>query len=109
MEEKEKIQLREKQWELAMDGNVQMLIWLGKQYLGQKDSPMDMNVNELPEGFDLREITDDEYDMYQVNLLMQTHNISQSDAEVMLEEYQKTNEIQIELDRAKEKQWKATH
>ena len=22
-----------------MEGNVQMLIWLGKQYLGQKDTP----------------------------------------------------------------------
>ena len=35
--DKEKIELREKQWELAMMGNVQMLIWLGKQYLGQSD------------------------------------------------------------------------
>ena len=37
--DKEKIELREKQWELAMMGNVQMLIWLGKQYLGQSDKP----------------------------------------------------------------------
>ena len=35
--DKEKIELRQKQWELAMMGNVQMLIWLGKQYLGQSD------------------------------------------------------------------------
>ena len=33
----EKIALREKQIEMAMQGNVQMLIWLGKQYLGQLD------------------------------------------------------------------------
>ena len=33
----EKIALRKKQIEMAMDGNVQMLIWLGKQYLGQQD------------------------------------------------------------------------
>ena len=39
MNDKQKIQLREKQWEVAMEGNVQMLIWLGKQYLGQKDTP----------------------------------------------------------------------
>lgn len=30
--------LRSKQFELAMSGNVGMLIWLGKQYLGQSDS-----------------------------------------------------------------------
>ena len=34
-----KIELRKKQWEIAMDGNVKMLIWLGKQYLGQSESP----------------------------------------------------------------------
>ena len=107
MNEKEKIALREKQWEKAMSGDVKMLIWLGKQYLGQKDSPMDMNVNELPEGFDLIEIADDEYDMYQVNLLMETHKISQEEAIVMLDDYRKTNEIQVSLDRAKEQQWKA--
>ena len=29
--------LRAKQYQTAMDGNVTMQIWLGKQYLGQKD------------------------------------------------------------------------
>lgn len=29
--------LRRKQYEMAMNGNVTMLIWLGKQYLGQTD------------------------------------------------------------------------
>lgn len=29
--------LKRKQWEMAMAGNVTMLIWLGKQMLGQKD------------------------------------------------------------------------
>lgn len=32
-----KISLRRKQYEIAVKGNVTMLIWLGKQYLGQKD------------------------------------------------------------------------
>ena len=32
-----KLSLRRKQVELAMDGNPTMLIWLGKQYMGQKD------------------------------------------------------------------------
>ena len=29
--------LRRKQWEAANEGNTTMLIWLGKQYLGQKE------------------------------------------------------------------------
>ena len=33
----QKIELRRKQWQVAMEGNVQMLIWLGKNILGQKD------------------------------------------------------------------------
>jgi len=32
-----KIRLRKKQFEVAMSGNVSMLIWLGKQVLGQTD------------------------------------------------------------------------
>lgn len=34
---KAKASLRRKQWELAKQGNVTMLIWLGKQYLEQSD------------------------------------------------------------------------
>ncbi len=32
-----KTKLRDRQMQAAMDGNVTMLIWLGKQYLGQSD------------------------------------------------------------------------
>lgn len=32
-----KISLRRKQFEIAMQGKVPMLIWLGKQWLGQSD------------------------------------------------------------------------
>lgn len=32
-----RIKLFQKQFDVAMDGNVTMLIWLGKQYLGQSD------------------------------------------------------------------------
>ena len=39
MKEDKKKMLQDKQWEVAMEGNVQMLIWLGKQYLGQKNEP----------------------------------------------------------------------
>jgi hypothetical protein len=34
---KGKVSLRRKQFEMAMAGNTTMAIWLGKQYLGQKD------------------------------------------------------------------------
>ena len=34
---KQKYKLRKKQFEVAMDGNVTMLIWLGKQMLGQSE------------------------------------------------------------------------
>ena len=37
------------------DGNVSMQIWLGKQILGQTDTP-DFDEEELVEGFDLEEI-----------------------------------------------------
>lgn len=32
-----RISLRRSQWQLAQKGNATMLIWLGKQYLGQRD------------------------------------------------------------------------
>ena len=35
--EKGKIRLRQMQWRAADNGNVSMLIWLGKQLLNQKD------------------------------------------------------------------------
>ena len=53
------VEIRQKQFQMAMDGNVQMLIWLGKQYLGQKDSPEFMT-DELCDGFDLEVIDDDD-------------------------------------------------
>ena len=48
--DKEKIRLR--QWHLksAEKGNVAMLIWLGKQMLGQSDK-QEITTTELPEGF----------------------------------------------------------
>lgn len=38
-----KASLRRKQYEVAMSGNCTMLVWLGKQYLGQNDK-MEMEV-----------------------------------------------------------------
>ena len=51
---KGKISLRRYQFELAQR-NVSMAIWLGKQWLGQRDDPVEDQI-ELPSGFDLTEI-----------------------------------------------------
>ena len=45
-----KIRLRQYQWAAAKKGNVAMLIWLGKQMLGQSDK-QEITTTELPEGF----------------------------------------------------------
>ena len=52
----DKLALKKAQWEKAMEGDTKMLIFLGKQYLGQKDTP-DMELDELPTGFDVELIT----------------------------------------------------
>ena len=51
------IRLRKAQFQLALTGNCSMLIWLGKQYLGQKDSPMPDRAS-LPKGFNVKLIDD---------------------------------------------------
>jgi hypothetical protein len=43
------------QWKAADRGNVTMLIWLGKQVLGQSEQPQHME-DELTEGFDIEVI-----------------------------------------------------
>ena len=53
--DKGKIRLRQMQWKAAEKGNVSMLIWLGKQILGQTDQPT-MFEDELVEGFDIEVI-----------------------------------------------------
>ena len=45
-----KIRLRQWQMKAAQKGNVAMLIWLGKQMLGQTDK-QEITTTELPEGF----------------------------------------------------------
>lgn len=40
--------LRRLQWAQAQKGNVSMLIWLGKQILGQKDRSFDSDGDGLP-------------------------------------------------------------
>ena len=41
-----------------MDGNVQMLIWLGKQMLGQRDNPETKWENPI-DGVEFTEVDDD--------------------------------------------------
>lgn len=48
-QERLKASLRRKQYSVAMDGNATMLIWLGKQYLDQKDQ----TETKIPEGIDI--------------------------------------------------------
>ena len=48
--DKGKIRLRQWQMKAAERGNVAMLIWLGKQMLGQSDK-QEITTTELPEGF----------------------------------------------------------
>ena len=45
-----KTRLRQWQMKAAQKGNVAMLIWLGKQMLGQSDK-QEITTTELPEGF----------------------------------------------------------
>ena len=39
--------LRRAQINTALSGNPTMLIWLGKQYLGQSDAPIDTDANQI--------------------------------------------------------------
>ena len=39
--------LRRAQLSVALNGNPTMLIWLGKQYLGQSDTPIDSEANQI--------------------------------------------------------------
>ncbi len=41
------VSLRRAQWQNAMEGNATMQIWLGKQYLGQKNN-LDVTVAPIP-------------------------------------------------------------
>lgn len=53
-----KISLRRRQFEKAMDGDTSMLIWLGKNWLDQKDKVEDTD-NRLPIKIELVKSTDE--------------------------------------------------
>lgn len=43
-----RMSLRRKQWKAVEEGNTTMLVWLGKQYLGQRDqTESKVNVNQV--------------------------------------------------------------
>ena len=63
--------LEEKQFQMAMDGSIEMLKWLGIQYCGQSNQP-DMGDGELPMGFDIQVIKNplqEEYEEYRDEFL----------------------------------------
>jgi DNA-binding CsgD family transcriptional regulator len=43
-----RMSLKRKQYEVAMGGNTTMLIWLGKQILGQAENPIGQDEIEIP-------------------------------------------------------------
>ena len=53
--EQGKIRLRQLMFRTAESGNVSILIWLSKQYLGMSDK-QDITTTELPKGFETRRI-----------------------------------------------------
>ena len=53
--QKGKIRLRQLQWKVAEQGNVSMLIWLGRNMLFQAETPP-LDADELSDGFDLNVI-----------------------------------------------------
>ena len=54
-----KISLRRKQYEVATSGNVPMLIWLGKQYLDQKDKQSNEHSGQIQVKQQLNELLDE--------------------------------------------------
>ena len=51
--EKRKKDILDKQFEMAMNGSVEMLKWLGIQYCGQSNQPS-RDESVLPKGFNVR-------------------------------------------------------
>lgn len=61
-----KMSLRRKQWQAAENGNTTMLIWLGKQYLEQKE---DAELNQLKK--DEQQLRREEFEMEKEKLLLE--------------------------------------
>jgi hypothetical protein len=58
--EKGKMSLRRAQWKKAMEGNVTMLIWLGKQYLNQREPQLNIGLGEIEHIPDFEQMSNEE-------------------------------------------------
>ena len=65
--EEQKQAILEKQFDMAMNGSVEMLKWLGIQLCGQDNRPDKDKANPLPTGFDIEMINTKEMDEYEEN------------------------------------------
>lgn len=54
-----KASIRRAQYKKALEGHPTMLIWLGKQYLGQKDQVELANANPIPLAYDPIKLADE--------------------------------------------------
>lgn len=54
----------DKQFEMAMNGSIEMLKWLGIQYCGQDNKPDPQESQQLPKGFEIRRYSDFEVEMF---------------------------------------------
>jgi len=62
----------DKQFDMAMDGSVEMLKWLGINLCGQSNQPDKDKTNPLPTGFDIQVINSplqEEYEEYRDDFL----------------------------------------
>ena len=60
--EKRKKDILDKQFEMAMNGSIEMLKWLGIQYCGQDNKPTSLT-NEVQTAINVRKYTDFELEM----------------------------------------------
>jgi len=58
--EKGKMSLRRAQWKKAMEGNTTMLIWLGKQYLNQREPQLNIGLGEFEHIPDFEQMSNEE-------------------------------------------------
>ena len=64
--EEQKQAILEKQFDMAMNGSVEMLKWLGIQICGQDNKPT-KGSESLPRGFDIELITSKEQEKFEEN------------------------------------------
>ena len=91
--EEQKQAILEKQFDMAMNGSVEMLKWLGIQICGQDNRPDKDKANPLPTGFDIDVINSKEMDEYEEN-------------KEMFNAWKLERDMQVSLEKAKEERRK---